>query len=246
MAQEDLSDLIVTKTPLGIWIIAMFNLLIGIILLILGMTLAYFQEFPLQISDMEDPYVVYGSALRIFGGFAALTGMFSILLTAGLALKKEWARGWDQVFFIAIIILGLIGVALNFYIMCSITIVIFVVICIACLITLRKPNVAAAFDPYGYDKTGVQRTRTDPSATLDSIASIRQTEAAKQEEVEVTVPDNMMLCPNCEALNLISVDFCKTCATDLHPDEEEVVEEEVEEEEVELFRETIEKDNDSI
>ena len=108
------------------------------------------------------------------------------------------------------------------------------------------PNVIEAFDPYGYDKPGVTRMRTDPSATSDTVSIYRRKEETEQDEAEVQVPENMMLCPGCNALNLKTADFCKTCAADLHPPVEEEETPEEEEDEEPLFHKTIEEETDSV
>lgn len=201
----------------GILGIALINLLLGVFLILLGTALAFFNQFLGDYEVYELSYYAMRTFLGIIGGLSILAGFISIFLFVGLMLMKDWARMYSMVFFIAVFVFSIVLIFINFYLACMVISLVITIICVFSILYLRKASVIQLFESYELEisKSKFISTESDIQETMqDKILESRSA------EVEVKVPENMMLCPQCNALNLKKDDFCKICATELNPEEE--------------------------
>ncbi len=216
-----------SKVPTGVMGTAALNLVLGVFFILLGLALAIYETFmsDIQGSGYED--LAMSAFLHIVGGLFIFVGTFSIILSAGLLLMKDWARMYDELFFSVIIIGGLIfgGFVVAFLqtlIVCTGIAVTIAIISIVCIIYLRKQHTIRMFESYDTERKRAPMEDHLPKPRREvSIQS--KIEATEHDTTTVNVPENMMLCPNCDALNLIEEDHCKICATELLPDSEETI-----------------------
>jgi hypothetical protein len=209
--------------------IALINLLLGVFLILLGTALAFFNQFLGEYDFYDLSHYAMRTFLAIIGGLSILAGLISVFLFVGLMLMKDWARLYSIVFFISVGIFSVVLMFMNFYLGCTIISFVVVIICVFSVLFLRKASVIRTFESYELE---ISKRRF-----IDSKSEVHETMQDKilesrSVEVEVKVPENMMLCPQCNALNLRKDEFCKTCATELNPEEETNEETSLPEEEI--------------
>ncbi len=184
-------------------------------MILLGSALAFFNQFLGDFEVYDLSYYAVRSFLGIIGGLSILAGFLSIFLFVGLMMMKDWARIYSIVFFMTVFVMSIVLIIINFYVACTVISLVIAILCIFCVLYLRKANVIKLFESFELDvhKSHIISSESDKELTQDKIL------ATKPEDIEVKVPENMMLCPQCNALNLKKDDFCKTCATELNPEE---------------------------
>ena len=211
-----------SKVPTGVMGTAALNLVLGVFFILLGLALAIYETFmsDIQGSGYED--LAMSAFLHIVGGLFIFVGTFSIILSAGLLLMKDWARMYDEVYFTVIFFGGFIVVFINVLLICSIIALSVSIVSIVCIIYLRKQHTIRMFESH---ETEMKRApmEDDLPKPRREVSIQSKIEATEHDTTTVNVPENMMLCPNCDALNLIEEDHCKICATELLPDSEETI-----------------------
>ena len=194
------------KRPTGITVIAIVTLLIAI---------SYFWSGvgAFLVGDMLSGYVVMGSAiggiLKAIGIVYLLLGGFSVILGMGLLMMKEWARVHGAKFYQ---VLAFICIVLCIF---NLLLLLYAIIYFLFWRHLTKFSTKRTFEEYGYEKPEFAYSSRKPNQPSIS-ASLQSTRIEQQQEEEVTLPDNMILCPNCDTINLKTQNYCKTCATELH------------------------------
>lgn len=211
-----------SKVPSGVMGTAALNLVLGVFFVLLGLALAIYETFmsDIQGSGYED--LAMSAFLHIVGGLFIFVGAFSIILSAGLMLMKDWARMYDEVYFTVIFFGGFIVVFINVLLICSIIALSVSIISIVCIIYLRKQHTIRMFETYDTERKRAP-VKDDLPKPIREVSIQSKIEATEHDTTTVNVPENMMLCPNCDALNLLEEDHCKVCATELHPDSEETI-----------------------
>jgi len=194
-----------SKRPTGITVIAIVTLLIAISYFWTGIGVFW-------VASMVSGFSVVGSALggimKAMGVVYLLLGGFSVILGIGLLMMKEWARVHGARFFQALAIICIILFIFN------ILLLLYGFIYFLFLRYLTKSSTKKEFEDHGYEKPDIDYSRRSGQPSIS--ASMQKAREEQPEEEEVKVPDNMILCPNCDSINLKTQDFCKVCATELN------------------------------
>lgn len=194
-----------TKRPTGITVIAIVTLLLAVGYLWTGIGAFWVGE---QMSTIGVMGSAAGGILKAIAVVYLLLGGFSIILSIGLLMMQEWARVHAAKFYEVLAIICLIFFIFNFLLL------LYALIYFLFYRHLSRTSTKMEFEEYGYEKPNIDysRKRTSQKTLITSVQKARE-EQPKDDPIKV--PDNMILCPNCDALNLKGQDFCKRCATEL-------------------------------
>ncbi len=197
------------KIPGAIKIISIVTSLLGIYHIISGI-MALWAGRTLSGYQIED-------AFRILGLIWLLVGLYSIILSWGL--KKMKVRSRKQgIGFLAL--LGILCFALSFTDMLLIA---FGIVYLIFATQLGNPYIKKSFEIHDYglmhtanvqnkSKFNAHRSNIGPS---DHAPPHLETKPDPKPKRTVNVPENMVLCTNCEMLNKIDTVFCVRCAFDI-------------------------------
>jgi hypothetical protein len=194
--------------PLPIIIIAVVTILIAINFLVDGGSLVLAGNMLMAYGSIG--YSI-GGLFRIIGVVWLLLGAFSIFLAVGLLLMMEWARVHGVLFYEIMALLSFVFCLFNPFLL------LYGTLYLVFFSYLKKRSTRDRFETYGYEKPSPQRRMESRPSMAVQAGPEPAPKFGPPVDTGLKVPDNMMLCPNCETLNLKSNDFCKVCATELHP-----------------------------
>ncbi len=169
-------------------------------------------------------YVFYGATLFGFGNIfaGAMGGIFKgvglgllligglvLVMAIGLLMMAQWARKWAAEFYGFLAAFAIFLALFNFLLIPT------AIVYLLIFFYLRRPATKAAFQEFGYERPLVH----DAIASRKNAYKVEHKPAWEPgkppEEPIINVPDNMVLCPQCQTLNLKSDQTCKMCATSL-------------------------------
>ncbi len=190
-----------TKRPPEILLISLVSFLIGGFYFLIGAAF-------LGLAGIFSSAV--GGIFKGIGLLILLLGSILILMAIGLLMMAHWARKWAADFYGLMAGLALLLAFFNIYMAISF------VVYLLFYFYLKSSKAKKAFGEFGYEPPKVHEfvsRQCQAHHPKESFMTMAETEPAK--ETSIKVPENMVLCPQCETLNLKSDKTCKMCASTL-------------------------------
>jgi hypothetical protein len=199
--------LMATQRPVGIVIISIISFLIGAFYIING---ALFLGVGGQLS------VHVGGVFKAVGVMLMFLGSLQIVMAIGLLLMAQWARKWAADFYGLMAGLAILLALFDLYmILPAITYLLF-------YFYLKRSKTIRAFGDFGYEAPKMheeiaKRQHVTYMRTIrpENVSDVEH-EPVLPRKSRTTIPENMILCPQCQTMNLRKDKYCKMCASDLH------------------------------
>ena len=205
------------KIPKMVLVISTITVLFGLYHILNAMTVFY-QSQMLRGYATPDTFQILG---LIWLGL----GLYSIIISIGLDFMKLWARLQGvQFFFWA-------GIFCIFMYFTDILMVVVGVFYLIFCSSLTRPYMVKTFETFEYEKLSVENIEINHPSIMKALrlsqevempeyqkdASLEANVVSKKSEKprKIRVPENMVICPNCDMLNQIDTVFCVRCALDI-------------------------------
>jgi len=191
--------------------IALVVLFVAMILTGFGLLMAILGEMISDFGTMADQLA--GKMVKLNGVLLMVSGMASLIISIGLYRMQDWARHWGSQFFRAFFFLSLLFFIFNVLtsFICSMMALFFSLLSAYCWMKLRSPHMKGIFEGAQYEPPDW----AGHGVTKSSVYVEKKTmEPDSPEQDIVNVPDNMMLCPNCQTMNLKTNTHCRTCGSE--------------------------------
>jgi hypothetical protein len=195
------------KRPKGIWLISILTILSGLYILYNGWTIVGAASAVAGVGMDID----VGGILSAIGLMLIVVAALLFIMAFGLLMMAEWARRWGSEFYGLMAILAFFLAIFNYYLVLS------GVIYLIFYLYLRSSKTKAIFEGYGYE---TPRAHVIIAARYQAHQRVEPSRQASEHRAphpqkSLVVPENMVLCPQCQTLNMKHERTCRMCATDL-------------------------------